>query len=423
MSEIKFSIHDALNVLDLDPREINKDKREEFQSALICVTESLGTDTAISYLYTTVARGVELPLATVAAVKVMTASGAYSDCARLINHIYSLNPADSYVSYFLGYALAAAGEFRDMSQLASQLAQTGLNEMPDTTKSRWGTLLLQFGFHREASYFIEALDSSRVADILANRLASYSQSPSISTIPVRVINLRKDHRKRRISEQVLWNAGFRNIGFHTATEATTIPSVAMYKLANKTTGSTMPTSGTAGCWLSHVSMWESIAASDSEYTVVLEDDAIPEFHCSSLESFIKSNPGFDFVWLNERMSGKSHAIGDQQHPEPIDPWRVFSIWGDARTAVGADAYLLTPPAAETLLSFAAEAGIGGHIDGLMAAWTLGHRAEPQNRIQSFLIELQRQYGTSDQIRATALSIPFFKEENFGFSSRKYEDAR
>ena len=69
--------------------------------------------------------------------------------------------------------------------------------------------------------------------------------------------------------------------------------------------------------------------------------------------------GFDFVWLNERMSGKSLSLGSKDVPEPLDPWQLFAHWGSGRTAVGSDTYLMNKRTAETLLELSKASGIGG----------------------------------------------------------------
>lgn len=412
------AIPDALRVIESPIQEINSQLRDEVVDALLLIGTGVGADIAFSTLDTLVLRGLELPLASVAAYKIMTRTGAYSNGAIALERIFRANPSDSYVSYFFGAALAASGAFEQLSAVALEvweLCETG--KVPQMTVSRWATLLLQLGLANEAAPFVGHVEDPRLAGILSRKLDSYRDFTYRSSVPVRVVNLRRDERKRKICHRVLANAGFGKVLPLVAVEASTLPQQTLDSLIGDKTGKPPITAGTAGCWLSHVAAWEAICNHDSEWGIVLEDDAMPEFHSMFVDEVLDKLRGFDFVWLNERMSGKSLSLGSKDVPEPLDPWLLFAHWGSGRTAVGSDAYLMNKRTAETLLELSKASGIGGHLDGFLAAWTLGPRKDPVNRIQHLLCDFQERFGSSRNLRSAALSIPLFKEENFGFSSR------
>lgn len=413
-----MAISKSIEVLSMPTSEINNAYREEIQAAAVEVARNLGTDVAFSYLRAAVSRGLERPLAIVCVNKVMCETGDFGKAAGIARYIFELDERDDYVSYFYGVALAAAGDFsqlRDLSRgVASMLCR---DKVRQTTVSRWATLLLQLGMFAEAEPFVLSLEEGPICDILTRRFWSYKDSWVQSDLPIHVINLRKDERKRRITSRVLANAGYRNVNILAAVEATTLPDSVFRAVLADTPLARSLGAGTVGCWLSHVSAWEEIANGHDTWSIVVEDDVIPEFHSSALVDLLPQLESYDFVWLNDRMSGMSNSIGDQTKPEPIDPWGLFAYWGEGRTAVGAYAYMLKREAAERLVSLAAASGVCGHIDGLMAAWTVGKHVNPTNRIQNLLCEFQNKYGFLDGVRAAALSVPLFKEEDYGVSSR------
>lgn len=411
---------EAFRIVELPVSVIQTERRQEFVDALVTIAIEYSACAAFGFLRGALTKGLETPLAAVAAHKITRATGEYTKGANNLSVIYDTQPSNTYVSYFYGNALAAAGLLEELRSLARQVWQECCDSpTPDTTRSRWATLLLQFGMSSEAAKFIDSLEESKVTKVLRNRLNSFMSGLPSTRRPVYVVNLRKDERKRHICESALTSAGYKNITVTTGVEATTLPSSAIRAVLAEPDVLGKFGYGAVGCWLSHVAVWERIASGSDEWAVVLEDDALPEFHSSTLDALIRcleDERAYDFVWLNERMSGKAQGIGPQYQPTPVDPWELLALWGPNRSAIGTDAYALTRNAATELLKLT-EQGVHGHIDGFLAAWTIGRRDNPTNRIQNLVLDFQNRFDNAPAIRSTALSIPLFKEENFGYSSR------
>ncbi|WP_144790852.1 glycosyltransferase family 25 protein [Corynebacterium singulare] len=412
----------ALDTVQLPPSTIEKENRENFVESLLHIATELTPNAAFACLDTAFEKNLEPALAAVATDKLTRRTGEYKRGSELLKKIFEKNPNDTYVSYFYGSSLLANGQFSDLALLASHTRQVCLsNSVPEVTRSRWGTLLLEAGFCSEAEYFISSLDSSKIQKTLRNRLSSFSLFNRGSSLPVFILNLRKDVRKRHISRTTLVSGGYQNLNYLPAVEAAYLPEFVLERSLAESDVLQKFGRGAVGCWLSHMLAWERASKCDAPWVLVLEDDAIPEFHASALERLIEDlnqcGQNYNFVWLNERMSGKAQGFSDQLKPTPVDPWVLLSFWNDKRTAIGADAYMLTPNAARILLDHASKAGVCGHVDGFLAAWTLDKKESPVNRIQRLMIDFQSDFGFCPQIKSAALSAPLFKEQNFGYSSR------
>lgn len=411
---------DAFKIVQLPVSVIQTERRQEFVDALVTISTEYSASAAFDFLRGALTKGLETPLAAVAGHKITRATREYAQGASNLSMIYAAQPSNTYVSYFYGDALASAGLLEELRLLARQVWQECCDSpAPETTRSRWATLLLQFGMSHEAASFIDSLEESKVTKVLRNRLSSFTSGLPSTRRPVYVVSLRKDERKRHICENALTNAGYKNVTVTAGVEASTLPASAIRAVLAEPDVLGKFGYGAVGCWLSHVAVWERVAAGNDEWAVILEDDALPEFHSSALDTLIDSledGHPYNFVWLNERMSGKAQGIGPQHQPSPVDPWELLALWGPNRSAIGTDAYALTRNAASELLKLAHQ-GVYGHIDGFLAAWTIGRRDNPTNQIQNLILDFQSRFDTAPAIRSTALSIPLFKEENFGYSSR------
>ncbi|WP_308606049.1 glycosyltransferase family 25 protein [uncultured Corynebacterium sp.] len=412
----------ALETVQLPISTIEKESRDTFIESLLHIATEHSPNLAFSSLDSAFEKNLEPALAAVATDKLARKTGLYQQGSELLKRIFEKNQSDTYVAYFYGSCLFANGQFNELSLLASHTRQLCLSSpVPEVTRSRWGTLLLEAGIFSEADYFISSLSPSKVQQTLQNRLNSFSLFNRGSSLPVFILNLRKDARKKHISSTTLTSGGYQNFNFVPAVEAAYLPEIVLDRTLAEPDVLKKFGRGAIGCWLSHMLAWEHASKSTAPWVLVLEDDAIPEFHASALEQLLENlshcDQDYNFVWLNERMSGKSQGISDQLKPVPVDPWELLSLWSDKRTAIGADAYMLTPNAARRLLDHANKVGICGHVDGFLTAWTMEQKKAPVNRIQRLIVDFQINFGFCPEIKSTALSVPLFKEQNFGFSSR------
>jgi GR25 family glycosyltransferase involved in LPS biosynthesis len=114
--------------------------------------------------------------------------------------------------------------------------------------------------------------------------------------------------------------------------------------------------GAIGCFLSHVRVWEAIAATKCEYAVVLEDDV----HISGLHLLpeIDFPDTADFVFINHRM-----CLNRQTPIEALPIWHALEQQDHTRSGAGTDGYIVTPSAARRLISACERDLFFGHVDG------------------------------------------------------------
>jgi len=101
--------------------------------------------------------------------------------------------------------------------------------------------------------------------------------------------------------------------------------------------------GTIGCYLSHRSVWEHVAKGNSDYALVLEDDA--DFKASyipTVESIVKEIQDFDSRW-NFIVMGQTTKLAIRGREAP----RGFFV---PSRSMGLHAYVLSKRGAEMLLS-------------------------------------------------------------------------
>ena len=116
--------------------------------------------------------------------------------------------------------------------------------------------------------------------------------------------------------------------------------------------------GTIGCSLSHVAVWERVAAHEAPFSIVIEDD-VDIGGLARLADYALPDDA-DLIFINDRMV--------PPRPEPAGP-RVLPIAAtlehlDTRTtAMGADGYILYRHAARKLLDAVERDLCYGHVDG------------------------------------------------------------
>lgn len=121
--------------------------------------------------------------------------------------------------------------------------------------------------------------------------------------------------------------------------------------------------GEIGCFLSHVKAWECVASTESPFSVVLEDDCVPE-NLERLNSLAIPSDA-DLIFINDRMSPGSRFGQGERVPKclPIScALQVLNRGGLKQGGVGGDGYILTPKAARKLLDAVTADHFFGHVD-------------------------------------------------------------
>jgi tetratricopeptide (TPR) repeat protein len=150
---------------------------------------------------------------------------------------------------------------------------------------------------------------------------------------------------------------------HAGVDGTRIPGTAVARL----TGDAAAGRGTLGCFLSHVAVWEDVAARADAAVLVMEDDAIPLLDLPARLGGLDLPEGWDVVWVNDRMEPAIQgADGFSVHPLP----RVVRAMHPENNACGTDGYLISQSGACKLLDWVAADGFADDVDWRMVAYGL-----------------------------------------------------
>ncbi len=173
--------------------------------------------------------------------------------------------------------------------------------------------------------------------------------------PLRILCVNLDEeveRMHRIRERFGALDGFelvRSPGLHGS-----IFPQAIFPLLTKTTRSGP---GTLGCFLAHVTAWESVANANAP-ALVIEDDVRP----IDLERLfdVRIPPDVDLLFVNGRMADGAGGEPEVRSLRSILP--VKAALPPPQASVGGDGYLLFPEGARKLLAAIGRDGVGGHVD-------------------------------------------------------------
>jgi GR25 family glycosyltransferase involved in LPS biosynthesis len=179
--------------------------------------------------------------------------------------------------------------------------------------------------------------------------------------------------------------------------------------------------GTLGCFLSHVSAWERVAASENEAAIVLEDDVT----FSSFEplNFVNLPPGLDILFISDRMSLREPDL----FPLAVRPTIRLLEFLDSTHAMGGDGYVLTRSGAHKLLRACEHDYFFGHVDGRLLRYITTEddlRALPPN---SWIGEVIKTHHSQARppgmgvLTGGCLSRPIVQQRSAS-SSRDREDA-
>lgn len=142
-----------------------------------------------------------------------------------------------------------------------------------------------------------------------------------------------------------------------ATDGAELPSFVSSKLLLRRPVST----NVQGCFLSHISAWERVAAGQRS-ALILEDDAFPIFRFGDLLDSANIPPHIELCFVNQRMAPVRPGLGIPVDLEFLSLRDEMRYMPATQRGVGLDGYLLTPSGASKLLKFVDKDGIFGHVD-------------------------------------------------------------
>ncbi len=205
-----------------------------------------------------------------------------------------------------------------------------------------------------------------------------------------------------------------------------LPAVEGGRLARaavqRLTGRADSARGTLGCFLSHASAWEAVAAGAEPWGLVLEDDVIPLLELPPTLGALGLPDGLELCFVNDRMEPR------------LPPSDGFVVHGLAAAmaafhpednAPGGDGYLVSREGAVKLLDWAAADGMAGDADWRLLAWSLTPQAiagiPAHSLARRELERLGAGVGRPERLRAGALSPALIR--TVGVSSDREDEDR
>ena len=130
--------------------------------------------------------------------------------------------------------------------------------------------------------------------------------------------------------------------------------------------------GTLGCFLSHVSAWETMLARGLEHCLVLEDDVLPMLPLPAGLGGLNLPAEYDVCFVNDRMQPRLPAVTIAQATD----WQTvpfadsFATFDPDDNAPGADGYLLSAAGARKLLAWVEQDGFAHDVDWRLVTYGL-----------------------------------------------------
>jgi GR25 family glycosyltransferase involved in LPS biosynthesis len=118
--------------------------------------------------------------------------------------------------------------------------------------------------------------------------------------------------------------------------------------------------GEIGCFLSHVKAWEAAAEATAAYSIILEDDALPNKLSRLRATQLPEN--FEFIFINDRMSPGSRSDDPSLPLECVSIGEGLQALSKRSNGVGGDGYIVTPAGAKKLLDAVVQDLFYGHVD-------------------------------------------------------------
>lgn len=139
--------------------------------------------------------------------------------------------------------------------------------------------------------------------------------------------------------------------------------------------------GALGCFLSHRRAWQHLVDSGESHALICEDDARLSERTDRIEKFLDAHPDADLVFANDRMAAWSNVSGAQDERwrslgdvlDGLEQAATAGVGADLPKAPGADCYVVSRRAAETMLALTAEQKIICGVDWALVSAGLGRK--------------------------------------------------
>ena len=276
--------------------------------------------------------------------------------------------------WFAHYAGLFTYHATDLSRLAGR-ARALLRQRPDDPAVHLllGNVLFQHrNWDAAGRHLARAAPSAdTIAKValagLYQRLATLppAQTP---TYEVGLINLdRNTARRRDVLHDFRHSAApvFRVAGV----EGRLLPEPAIRRLGD---APAVTMRGTLGCFLSHVSAWETMLARGLAHCLVIEDDVVPMLPLPPGLAAFALPEGYDLCFVNDRLQPRlppeQVARSDRWQALPLA--EAFASFPPEDNAPGADGYLLSAAGARKLLAWVGQDGFAQDVDWRLLTYGL-----------------------------------------------------
>ncbi len=156
-------------------------------------------------------------------------------------------------------------------------------------------------------------------------------------------------------------------------EGRLLPAPAVRRLADEAAAAMR---GTLGCFLSHVSAWETMLARGLAHCLIIEDDVVPMLPLPAGLGGFGLPDDYDLCFVNDRLQprlpAEQVAGSDRWQTYPLA--QAFAGFPPEDNAPGADGYLLSVAGARKLLAWVEQDGFAHDVDWRLLTYGL-HPAE------------------------------------------------
>lgn len=174
-----------------------------------------------------------------------------------------------------------------------------------------------------------------------------------------------------------------------------------------------------GCFMSHLSVWETVANGPDEMTLVLEDDGLPNFDFDLAALLDRLPANVDLCFLNDRVVPEWVKAPSEPYTT-IPLHEAWSALPQETRALGADAYLLSRQGAEKLLEIVGKSQVPINTDWFMFAIGLnGQVPLGDGHADSVIKRTCAVVRKWPYMNARAAAVPLVGHQPLGFTARHH----
>lgn len=393
------------------------DARTEFVNYIDLVRLENGLGDALAELTRYRNGGLMPALLALTILQITRRSGDFDRSEELLREASEDFPGDDYVLQQYLQSTLANGNLRQLTISLDQVLLRDLSRMNPVNRCRYAELAASGGSWMHVSRLLSDMvteapvgEATALLRARANMGTRYEDSES-GDFATYVINLVEDQRKLQLVRKLFGRMGV-NVKRHDAVDGRSLSKYIVDATLASNVSRVDFGQGAVACALSHVALWEKIAAGEDAHALVLEDDAAP-YSWRVIPDLVSTAGDFDIFYVNDRMSSIHTGVIDLG---TRDIWEVLRTWPQGRQGWGMDGYILSRQGAEKLLQAVYHDKIIGHVDHQVGSYGVIMDATPLSHAQTFGSSLRQGLKSDIVMKAVALNFPLTTQLNFGYSS-------